>query len=54
LGDLPKSEIEKIGLFHDLPEELSFPLFHPKHFYKVKEVLQMLAYRNTIAYDENG
>ena len=39
LGDLPESEIEKIDLFQDLPKELSFPLFHPKHFNKVKEVL---------------
>ena len=40
LGDLPDSEIEKIDLFQDLPTELSFPLFHPKHFNKVKEVLR--------------
>ena len=39
MGDLPESEIEKIGFFDDLPDELSFPLFHPKHFTKVKEAL---------------
>jgi len=41
LGDLPQSEIEKINLFTDLPNELSFPLYHPKHFGKVKEMLQL-------------
>ncbi|MCL1883487.1 MAG: NUDIX domain-containing protein [Defluviitaleaceae bacterium] len=40
LGELPQSEIEKIGLFDDLPEELSFPLYHPKHFLRVKEALK--------------
>ena len=40
IGELPESEIEKIDLFQDLPQELSFPLFHPKHFNKVKEALQ--------------
>ena len=42
LGNLPPSEIEKIDLFSDLPDELSFPLFHPKHFAKVKEVLRIV------------
>ena len=41
LGHLPKSEIERIDFFQDLPEELSFPLFHPRHFNKVKEFLQI-------------
>lgn len=41
LGDLPESEIEQIGLFQELPSELSFPLFYPKHFEKVKEVLHI-------------
>ena len=41
LGDLPESEIERIDFFQDLPEELSFPLFHPRHFNKVKEFLQI-------------
>ncbi len=40
LGDLPESEIEKIDFFDDIPGELSFPLYHPKHFAKVKEVLR--------------
>ena len=39
-GGLPESEIEKIDFFDDIPstDELSFPLFHPKHFAKVKEL----------------
>ena len=41
LGDLPESEIERIDFFQDLPEELSFPLFHPRHFNKVREFLQI-------------
>jgi len=41
LGDLPQSEIEKIDLFTDLPDELSFPLYHPEHFGKVKEMWQL-------------
>jgi len=41
LGDLPESEIERIDFFRDLPVELSFPLFHPRHFNKVKEILQI-------------
>jgi len=41
LGSLPESEIERIDFFHDLPDDLSFPLFHPKHFNKVKEVLKI-------------
>ncbi len=39
LGNLPESEIEKIDFFQQIPDELSFPLFHPKHINKVKEVL---------------
>jgi len=39
LGDLPESEIEKIDFFENIPEELSFPLFHPKHLNKVREAL---------------
>ena len=39
-GDLPESEIERIDFFQDIPDELSFPLFHPKHFDKVKEALR--------------
>jgi len=39
LGDLPESEIESIDFSQDLPDDLSFPLFHPKHFAKVKEAL---------------
>jgi len=41
LGELPPSEIEKIEFFSDLPDELTFPLYHPKHFEKVKEVLSL-------------
>ena len=41
-GDLPESEIERIGFFQDIPDELSFPLFHPKHLNKVKEVLRIV------------
>lgn len=41
LGDLPESEIERIDFFKEIPEELSFPLFHPKHLEKVKEVLRI-------------
>ena len=40
LGSLPESEIEKIGFFEDIPDKLSFPLFHPKHFRKVKDFLE--------------
>ena len=40
IGDLPESEIEEIGFFDDLPEGLSFPLFHPWHFGKVREVVK--------------
>jgi len=40
LGDLPESEIEKIDFFQDIPHELSFPLFHPRHLEKVKEFLR--------------
>jgi len=38
-GAMPDTEIEGIGLFDKIPAELSFPLFHPKHFAKVKQVL---------------
>jgi len=41
-GDLPESQMEKIEFFEDIPEDLSFPLFHPKHFAKVKEVLGIM------------
>jgi len=37
LGELPESEIEEIGLFDNLPEELSFPKFHPRHFERVRK-----------------
>lgn len=42
LGNLPESEIERIDFFQDMPDELSFPLFHPKHLDKVKEVLRII------------
>ena len=38
-GELPSSEIECIGFFDDLPEELSFPVHHPQIFAKLKELL---------------
>lgn len=38
-GKLPESEIERIDFFEAIPEELSFPLFHPWHFDKVKELV---------------
>jgi len=38
-GDLPTSEIEKIDFFYDLPDELTFPLYHPKLFNKAKEII---------------
>ena len=38
-GEMPNSEIDCIGLFDEMPGELSFPLFHPKHFAKVRQVL---------------
>lgn len=41
IGNLPESEIERICLFQDIPEDLSFPLFHPKHLSKVKEALHI-------------
>ena len=41
LGALPKSEIERIDFFEDVPDKLSFPLYHPKHFAKVKKTLRM-------------
>jgi len=40
LGDLPNSEIERIDFFDELPDELSFPLAHPLHFEKVRELLE--------------
>jgi len=39
LGSLPDFEIEKIGFFDELPSCLSFPLFHPFHFKRVKDLL---------------
>ena len=42
LGDLPELEIEKIDFFEDIPNELSFPMFHPRFFEKVKEFLQVI------------
>ncbi len=41
LGSLPESEIERIDFFEEIPnqDELSFPLFHPWHFEKVKALL---------------
>lgn len=41
MGVLPPSEIEYVDFFDDLPDELSFPLFHPRHFERVKKYLQI-------------
>ena len=41
-GNLPESEIETIGFYDDLPDDLSFPQLHPKHFAKVKDFLLSL------------
>ncbi len=39
LGNLLDSEIEKIDFFDDIPEDLSFPMFHPKYFCEIKNFL---------------
>jgi len=41
LGEKPTSEIADIAFFDTIPAfELSFPIWHPQHFHKVKEVLK--------------
>ncbi|WP_099205089.1 NUDIX hydrolase [Scatolibacter rhodanostii] len=40
-GSLPPFEIEKIDFFDDIPDELSFPLIHPKHLEYVKAKLSL-------------
>lgn len=40
LGSLPETEIEEIGLFENVPENLSFPLIQPLLMNKVKDALQ--------------
>jgi len=42
LGALPESEIERIDFFDEMPEVLSFPLYHPVHLRKVQETLGMV------------
>ena len=38
LGDLPPhSEIAKIALFDDLPDDLTYPAYHPKMVAKIQE-----------------
>lgn len=37
LGALPNSEIGEIGLFDDMPENLTYPLIQPYLFRKVEE-----------------
>jgi 8-oxo-dGTP diphosphatase len=37
LGGLPNSEIGEIGLFDDMPENLTYPLIQPYLFKKVEE-----------------
>jgi len=44
LSSLPETEIERIDFFHDNPEELSFPLIHPKFMNRVKAVLEVSVY----------
>jgi len=34
---LPESEIERIDFFHDIPDELSFPLIQPKLMQRVMD-----------------
>ena len=41
-GDLPNSEIERIDFFENMPDELSFPLYHPKFILKAKEILRIV------------
>ncbi len=41
LGALPETEIERIDFFDGLPDELSFPLYHPLHFEKVRRTLKL-------------
>jgi len=41
LGDLPESEIEKIGFFPDVPNGLTYPLIQPKLVNRVKDMLIM-------------
>ncbi|MCL2007217.1 MAG: GNAT family N-acetyltransferase [Treponema sp.] len=48
LGDLPDSEIEKIDFFDDIPDELSFPLYHPKHFDKVRFMFEKNIHKELI------
>jgi 8-oxo-dGTP diphosphatase len=38
LGELPDSEIEKIGLFDNEPADLTYPEIQPELFEKVREV----------------
>jgi len=38
-GELPDSEIERISFFEDIPDDLSFHLYHSKIFAKVKAVV---------------
>ena len=39
-GPLPENEIEKIGFFHGMPDELSFPLIQPKLMKQINDILQ--------------
>lgn len=40
LGDLPESEIEIIGFFSDLPNNLTYPMLHTALFNKAKAFLK--------------
>jgi Uma2 family endonuclease/8-oxo-dGTP pyrophosphatase MutT (NUDIX family) len=40
MGELPDLEIEKIELFDELPDQLTYPLIQPKLFARVKDFLE--------------
>ena len=40
LGDLPDNEIARIELFDNQPENLTYPLYHPKLLAKIKSSVQ--------------
>ena len=40
IGDLPESEMEKIGLFDELPENLTYPLTSPVLYREAEKLLR--------------
>jgi 8-oxo-dGTP diphosphatase len=40
IGDLPESEIERIDFFDKIPDDLSFPAYHPAMIERVKSMLK--------------